>query len=376
MTGMASGRTGGFGVEQEGTGVDEEFLQDDLDDEFLEDDTDDEMSPQDALVEHAGEPPDGTPWVGARERAAYERVVRPFWPLLAARLIPLVGGRYAGAEAMAHLAGAIGELADRTSSEDQEAFLDAADLPFLEVVGPLVGCCHCRHCGPARRWQRRERAVPREARLRAEFVGFLSRHLEYVAKAPNAYDRGLGMPAFAWPGKPVESETWESPDEDEAWLEAVERGPATIEVGRASDEQRRRYERIAALAWPLVTDGLRPSADGGYYWRHVQRRLEPVALHLACAAVPAADQAAFIDDIRLDPRLASAYSSDPPCRCRACRPLGPDDPARLACPIHRQDRFARRLHDVLAEAFSRQLPDDRALGMPGRAWAYPWSACG
>ena len=182
---------------------------DDLDLAILEEEPDDELTREEARIEHLGEPPEGTPWSGARRRAVYELVVRPFWPLLVARLSTDIGGRYAGPEAMAHFAGVLEELVERTAPDLQEAFLDAADLPFQDVVGPLSTCCHCRHCGRARRWQRQERAVPRDTRLRAMFAHFLSWHLEYVLNAPNAYDRRLGLPECDWPGEAIADDVWE-----------------------------------------------------------------------------------------------------------------------------------------------------------------------
>ena len=155
----------------------------------------DELTIEQARDAHWKGGPDRTPRYWAWERRIYERVVFPFWPLLLAGLRPVrPDGRYSGLDVMRRFPAAIEALADRTSPEDQEAFLAAMDSLFQEEIGPVEPGCRCGYCRPARRWQRKEAEVPRVVRLRRAFVRECADHLEVVVKAPNAYDRHHGAP--------------------------------------------------------------------------------------------------------------------------------------------------------------------------------------
>lgn len=137
------------------------------------------------------ETPPSWPW----KRRVYERVFHPIWSLLLAGLEPVLpDGRYAADVVLARVPQAAEALADRTSPEDQETLLDAINRPFAEEVGPITRGCACTYCRKARKRQREEARVPREARLRHEFVRAVIGHIETLFTSPNSYDRRRGLP--------------------------------------------------------------------------------------------------------------------------------------------------------------------------------------
>ena len=131
------------------------------------------------------------PW----KSKVYARVFFPIWPLLLGGLEPVVAdGRYAADVVQNRVPAAVEALADRTSPEDQETFLEAVDRPFVELVGPIEPGCRCRYCRWAHRMQQTDQDEVREATLRACFVQVVSMHLELILSEPKAYDRWHGAP--------------------------------------------------------------------------------------------------------------------------------------------------------------------------------------
>ncbi len=129
------------------------------------------------------------------KRNVYERVFFPAWPLLLEGLAPVApDGRYPADVVLSRIPAAAEALADRTSSEDQETFLEAMDAPFVERIGPIEPGCRCRSCCWAKRERRKEAEVPRDLRLRREFVRQVAWHIESLLETPNAYDRRHGLP--------------------------------------------------------------------------------------------------------------------------------------------------------------------------------------
>lgn len=119
----------------------------------------------------------------------------PVWPLLLEGLAPITpDGRYPADLVLARIPLAAERLADRTSPEEQETFLEAMDTPFVEQVGPIEPRCRCRYCCKAERERRKEAEMPRELQLRQAFVRQLAWHIESLLETPNAYDRNHGLP--------------------------------------------------------------------------------------------------------------------------------------------------------------------------------------
>ncbi len=136
-----------------------------------------------------------TPLRWCWKRKVYERVFFPVWPLLLEGLAPVTpDGRYPADRVLARIPFAAERLADRTSPEEQETFLEAMDAPFLERVGPIEPGCGCRSCRQAERARRKEAEVPRDLRLRHEFIRQVAWHIESLLETPNAYDRRHGLP--------------------------------------------------------------------------------------------------------------------------------------------------------------------------------------
>lgn len=132
------------------------------------------------------------------------------------------------------------------------------------------------------------------------------------------------------------------------------------------------YERIVPLAWPLV---VRPLAAHGpdrraYLHHEVERRLRPVAEHLAYAVVPLADQEALLT------AASELWSIPSPC-AESAHPSerghnqGHADAASSAPERETRERFARMLASVLVAAFHCQTAYDLALGMPRRLERHP-----
>jgi hypothetical protein len=137
------------------------------------------------------ETPPSWPW----KRRVYERIFHPVWPLLLDGLDPvLTDGRYAADAVLARAPQAAQALADRTSPEDQETLLDAINCPFTEEMGPIKRGCACTYCRKARKRQREEARVSREARLRGVLVRAVSGHIKTLVDSPNSYDRRHGLP--------------------------------------------------------------------------------------------------------------------------------------------------------------------------------------
>ena len=129
------------------------------------------------------------------KRKVYERVFFPIWPLLLEGLAPVTpDGRYLADRVLARIPLAAERLADRTSPADQEIFLEAMDAPFVEQVGPIEPGCGCRSCRKAERERRKEAEVPRDLRLRQDFIRQVAWHVESLLETPNAYDRRHGLP--------------------------------------------------------------------------------------------------------------------------------------------------------------------------------------
>ena len=132
------------------------------------------------------------------------------------------------------------------------------------------------------------------------------------------------------------------------------------------------YERIVPLAWPLVVRPLAAhGADRRTYLHHeVERRLRPVAQHLAYAVVPLADQEAFL-------RAASELwgvpspSAQPTHASEQGRSQRHADAASSALEHETRERFAAMLASVLVAAFHCQTVYDLALGMPRRLERHP-----
>lgn len=129
------------------------------------------------------------------KRKVYERVFFPVWPLLIEGLEPVTpDGRYPADVVLARIPSAAEGLANRTSPEEQETFLEAMNAPFVERVGPIEPGCRCRYCRKAEGERRKEAEVPRELRLRRAFVREVTWHIEALLETPNAYDRRHGLP--------------------------------------------------------------------------------------------------------------------------------------------------------------------------------------
>jgi hypothetical protein len=129
------------------------------------------------------------------KRKVYERVLFPVWPLLLEGLAPVTpDGRYPADLVLARIPLAVDRLADRTSPEEQETFLEAMDAPFVERVGSIEPGCGCRYCRKAEGERRKEAEVPREVRLRQAFIQQVAWHIESLLETPNAYDRRHGLP--------------------------------------------------------------------------------------------------------------------------------------------------------------------------------------
>ncbi len=132
------------------------------------------------------------------------------------------------------------------------------------------------------------------------------------------------------------------------------------------------YERVVALAWPLV---VRPLVAHGadrraYLPYEVERRLKPVAEHLAHAVVPLAEQEVFLKAAARHYRVRSPFAE------LVHRPERPqeDGHAGVASPAterQTRERFANLLANLLVVAFHRQTAYDLALGMPRRTERHP-----
>lgn len=132
------------------------------------------------------------------------------------------------------------------------------------------------------------------------------------------------------------------------------------------------YERIVPLAWPLV---VRPLAAHGtdrraYLPHEVERRLRPVAEHLAYAVVPLADQEAFLTAASElwgipAPCAAPAHASEQGHNQRHA------DAASSAPERATRERFAAMLASLLVAAFHCQTAYDLALGIPRRLQRHP-----
>jgi hypothetical protein len=130
------------------------------------------------------------------------------------------------------------------------------------------------------------------------------------------------------------------------------------------------YERIVPLAWPLV---VRPLAAYGvdrraYLPREVERRLRPVAEHLAYAVIPLADQEAFLNatsELWGVPSAEPAHASDQGHNQRHA------DAASPVLEGETRERFAAMLASVLIAAFHCQTAYDLALGMRRRLQRHP-----
>lgn len=132
------------------------------------------------------------------------------------------------------------------------------------------------------------------------------------------------------------------------------------------------YERIVPLAWPPV---VRPLAAHGsdrraYLHQEVERRLRPVAEHLAYAVVPLADQEALLraaSELWGVPSLsaAPAHASEQSHNQRHA------EVASSALERATRKRFAAMLASLSVAAFHCQTAYDLALGMPRRLQRHP-----
>lgn len=117
------------------------------------------------------------------------------------------------------------------------------------------------------------------------------------------------------------------------------------------------YERITRMAWPLIKRPLVGYGPSGrsYVPREIERRIEPVVLHLTHAVVSPTDQVTLL-------RAVPAAWGMP------SEPLGPDHviPER-----ERVDLFTLALRNLLGGAYGWQKDYDRSLRMPRRLLRHP-----
>ncbi len=139
-----------------------------------------------------------TPFLTRWKRELYERIFFPVCGLLLEDLRPRhPDGRYDAGEVLERIPEAAGRLAERTSPEDQEMFLEAVGEPFADPIGPIEPDCRCRYCREARRALRRAAQVPREDRVRDLFVHVIVWHIHSLFKKPDAYHRRRGLPRLS-----------------------------------------------------------------------------------------------------------------------------------------------------------------------------------
>jgi hypothetical protein len=134
--------------------------------------------------------------------------------------------------------------------------------------------------------------------------------------------------------------------------------------------RREAYDRIMRQAWPLVVRPLfAHGSDRRAYLPHeVERRLRPVAEHLAYAVVPSAEREAFLAAIG---RWASPCpSAELTTVLHALDGRGRAERSSVPGP-EKQEHFADMLARVLLAAFACQSSYDQALGMPRRLERHP-----
>ncbi len=132
-------------------------------------------------------------------------------------------------------------------------------------------------------------------------------------------------------------------------------------------------DRLVALAWPLI---VRPLVAHGVDRRahlpsEVERRLRPMAEHLAWTVAPLADQELFLRAFDLDwstwtPRweISAVWKSTP--RSRRGTSVSPRSRQRAV-----EQCFVQVLTWALRSAFDYQTAYDLALGMPRRLQRHP-----
>jgi hypothetical protein len=303
------------------------------------------------------------------------------------------------------------------------------DVPFAEELGPVEPGCRCRYCGRAAVRLAREQLVPRSERVRRAFVAALRARLALFVP-PRRTSTSAGQPRLEWRGhreywysardrarataiaellgfppppplRPIDpyaqrgAPSWvygwlgepnDAANPQIAWLrwgrwsltaDEVARLARRADAARHWLAARRAYlavcEAHARAIWSLVIRGLErfDALFPRCYARHVERRILPVAAHVACAAIPLADQAAALFDVGMLP-AGVPLGAIPGCRCRACRMTRerPDPVAVHAAAV--VPWFVLRLADDLRCRFEHPYGCDLAMGMPLRVRRLYW----